>query len=707
MNDLQDNQGQGVLYVSGTRGYSAYEVAVQNGFVGTEQEWLDSLVGPQGEPGTPFDELTEEQKAEIRGEEGKSAYDIAVENGFIGTEQDWVNSYLNSDNYYNKESIDEKNNEKENIHNSLIFMPVAYYENDDASGDCTVLLANKSKKVVMFDTGATHSYSLIKEKLQENNIKNIDYFILSHFHGDHFWNYTSLIADGYFNRNTTFYLPKLPNSENVTNISSGVDEFKNAIAGLGAEVIYPDDTTVLNIDNIEISFFNCNDEDIDYYDTNTTDYNNYCMCNYIKCSKTKILMTGDIRDLAQEYLQTRGYISKCDILKTPHHSWDLSCYDDFILASNPEYAVSSLNAWMFQNTQAKYAKVTQILDAIETKNYCCGNGALYVGLGTETFTFYPNAIEMKAAEKDIADSEIRLYVDNTYTGVYCDGTKTNPFKNLKSAIAYARGMNTRKVNISFLTTYISNEEIAIHGSKPLIYLNSCSVKSINIYTSNVYLNGVIITGEVNRALNIDSSKVILKNVTINGNIKGQSDPYNGRGLAVYLSEINANGLDISNKDIAIALHDSSTMYVSELKGENNTYGILCADSCSIGTNNFTMICSSNLHSQSKGKITGSVTNEPGNVVGYLANGDDLNNYEKDIGTYISQTGAITTSLVNAPSGIGYAARLVVSKPLGLHLPLLQQEMISTNFEGSTTETGRWIRTKQNDTSNWTAWRKVD
>lgn len=29
-----------------TRGYSAYEVAVLNGFVGTEQEWLNSLIGP-------------------------------------------------------------------------------------------------------------------------------------------------------------------------------------------------------------------------------------------------------------------------------------------------------------------------------------------------------------------------------------------------------------------------------------------------------------------------------------------------------------------------------------------------------------------------------------------------------------------------------------------------------------------------------------
>ena len=31
----------------GIRGYSAYDIAVQNGFDGTEEEWLESLKGDQ------------------------------------------------------------------------------------------------------------------------------------------------------------------------------------------------------------------------------------------------------------------------------------------------------------------------------------------------------------------------------------------------------------------------------------------------------------------------------------------------------------------------------------------------------------------------------------------------------------------------------------------------------------------------------------
>lgn len=53
------------------QGMSAYDIAVKNGFKGTEQEWLKSLKGKDS---------------------GKSAYEIAVENGFEGSETDWLNS---------------------------------------------------------------------------------------------------------------------------------------------------------------------------------------------------------------------------------------------------------------------------------------------------------------------------------------------------------------------------------------------------------------------------------------------------------------------------------------------------------------------------------------------------------------------------------------------------------------------------------------
>ena len=59
----------------GEDGLSAYEIAVNNGFVGTEQEWLDSLVGADGS-------------------DGLSAYQIWLNEGNTGTEQDFLDSLI-------------------------------------------------------------------------------------------------------------------------------------------------------------------------------------------------------------------------------------------------------------------------------------------------------------------------------------------------------------------------------------------------------------------------------------------------------------------------------------------------------------------------------------------------------------------------------------------------------------------------------------
>ena len=62
---LKVSQGGGS---KGKDGKSAYEIAVEHGYQGTEEQWLDSL----------------------KGADGKSAYEIAVEHGYVGTEEQWL-----------------------------------------------------------------------------------------------------------------------------------------------------------------------------------------------------------------------------------------------------------------------------------------------------------------------------------------------------------------------------------------------------------------------------------------------------------------------------------------------------------------------------------------------------------------------------------------------------------------------------------------
>ncbi|MEN9324228.1 MAG: hypothetical protein RL699_2008 [Bacteroidota bacterium] len=66
---------QGPQGTAGINGLSAYQVAVANGYVGTEQQWLTSLQGAAGI-------------------NGQSAYQIAVANGFTGTQTEWLESLV-------------------------------------------------------------------------------------------------------------------------------------------------------------------------------------------------------------------------------------------------------------------------------------------------------------------------------------------------------------------------------------------------------------------------------------------------------------------------------------------------------------------------------------------------------------------------------------------------------------------------------------
>ena len=92
------------------KGESAYDIAVKNGFKGSEKEWLESLTGKDGKDGESmhimdiyeetkknkgenytFDDFLKEyfKDANIH---GKSAYEIAVEQGYEGTEEEWLAS---------------------------------------------------------------------------------------------------------------------------------------------------------------------------------------------------------------------------------------------------------------------------------------------------------------------------------------------------------------------------------------------------------------------------------------------------------------------------------------------------------------------------------------------------------------------------------------------------------------------------------------
>ena len=70
--------------VQGIDGKSAYEIWLDLGNIGTEQDFIDSLIGDDGDPGDP-------------GDDGDSAYEVWLALGNTGTEQDFIDSLKGAD----------------------------------------------------------------------------------------------------------------------------------------------------------------------------------------------------------------------------------------------------------------------------------------------------------------------------------------------------------------------------------------------------------------------------------------------------------------------------------------------------------------------------------------------------------------------------------------------------------------------------------
>ena len=86
---------------SGGSGKSAYEIALEHGFDGSEAEWLESLKGEQGKQGKQGIQGVPGEKGEQgiqgvkgaqgdAGSDGKSAYEYALDAGYIGSEEEFA-----------------------------------------------------------------------------------------------------------------------------------------------------------------------------------------------------------------------------------------------------------------------------------------------------------------------------------------------------------------------------------------------------------------------------------------------------------------------------------------------------------------------------------------------------------------------------------------------------------------------------------------
>lgn len=548
----------------------------------------------------------------------------------------------------------------------VFFMPVAYYESTDASGESTVLRSNKSGKIIMIDSGATHSYVLIKTKLIEEGISHIDYFILTHYHADHYGNIESLIEDGFIDSETIAYLPKLKTA-GVTIPSWGDEDSVNTLLNM-CEIIRPDEDTTLTVDDIHINFFNCSDDDIAYYDS-TTDLdgypntNNYSVCNLITIFNTRILMTGDLQEKGQKRVCEEGYISHCDVLKVPHHAYDVNYYEGFFYACSPAYAVTFTNRWLYQHNESPlYSKSLVTLHAIGTNTHTTGDGALVVGIDYSNFTVYGNGMNLQPNETNLA--KLYIYVDTGYEGTECDGSIEKPYKTINQAISAAKDSGVFYVRIFPANVYSSSEDVVIPSATPVIEIQNVTVKSISIYNSTAVLTNVTLTkDDSGPALYCENAKIYATGLTCTGNTTSLG--FNGRALRFYNTTGFITTSTISNKYLAVSAYWGSRISLHNISGTGNTNIILAnnSDIITMGLNfpGQKIIYNSN-SSQTMENMTmvrGQYGTNSADIRRELESGEDLDNIIIP-GIYTISSGATLSTLLHIPDDIvAGAAKLTV------------------------------------------------
>ncbi len=168
----------------------------------------------------------------------------------------------------------------------------------DIYGDSTIITDRFDKCNIIIDTGEVDEYNTLVNYLKTNNIKRIDYLIITHYHSDHYGEANDLL--------TNFNVINLVNRENAVEY--------DGLVGCG-----------------NISFFIYQNKDI-YYNEN-----NRSIILSLFISNKHYLFTGDI-ELKRENSFIKDYEIDVDYLKVPHHGSITSSSLGFIDDITPEEA---------------------------------------------------------------------------------------------------------------------------------------------------------------------------------------------------------------------------------------------------------------------------------------------------------------------------------------------------------------------------------
>lgn len=194
---------------------------------------------------------------------------------------------------------------------------------DVGQGDS--ILVQKNYSNMLIDTGTNESTSKLVSYLKKQNIKKIDYLILTHPHEDHIGGADAVIKDFDIGK---IYMPK---------VAANTRTFKDVLRAMKAKSLKANEPELL--ENFKFA-----DTDCVFYspiDSKEGDLNTYSIVLKLTYGNTKFLFTGDAQAQNERAMIANNYDLSADVLKLGHHASRTSTSNEFLNKVNPKYAVVS------------------------------------------------------------------------------------------------------------------------------------------------------------------------------------------------------------------------------------------------------------------------------------------------------------------------------------------------------------------------------
>lgn len=434
----------------------------------------------------------------------------------------------------------------------------------DTDGDCTIIKTPAGN--VMIDTYRIEAnWTSVMRCCQNNGITSFKYFILTHYHVDHYGNLSRLI-NSFDCSDTVFYIPQNV-SNSYVDTTNDYTQITTILSGYNVQII---DNDVITLGDMTIELYNGSASDYQFLTNSaTTDYNNYSVIQVVTYKDHKLLSLADIGDKGQENVYNNGYLAtgRYDIIKDSHHMFQ-NAYMPLIDSISSRYVIETATTEMLHNELETNALKLAML--MQNKS----EAMMVVGLQSEDIVFEigKNGVILKSINPLITNSLINagwggfnIYVDYNNAGLFRNGSQEHPYKYINEAILTIDKLVSGIYNINVINSY-SGERVKIWNmlaTKDVnIIGNGNTIAGIEIVNCNSYVNvsSLTVSGTGESFISVVRNKgVSFRSLTING---GPNPMFIGESTIVFLTSLtlrNITGYRVINTQSSLVKFDDITV----------------------------------------------------------------------------------------------------------------------------------------------------